>query len=155
MPTSVYSSVFPGPQMPWNKNTSLQLQDMYDQVYAHLIGTSKHRDTMLQILGQCLVSRGMTPEVDILGTPANSSSPNRIVAILGLEKPSSISELLSDIRLLVEVGKDDQDIKIDDILHSFLLDRSRSHGLFIDLDDARLTLKFAAPIRKVFDAKGM
>ena len=141
--------------MPWHKNTSLQLQDMYDQVYAYLIGTSKHRDMMLRILGQYLVSQGMSPEVDILGTPANSSSPNRIMAILGLEKPSAISELLADIRSLVEVRREDQDIKIDDVLRDLLLDRSRSCGLFIDLDDAQLTLKFAAPIRKFFGAKGM
>ena len=43
----------------------------------------------------------------------------------------------------------------DPLLRNFLFDQSRSHGLFIDLDDARLTLKFAAPIRKIFGAKGM
>jgi len=136
-------------------NSSLQPQDMYDRVYSHLIGTSRHRDVILQILGQCLVSEGMNSDVDDLGTPANTSSPNRIETILGLEH-GSIPQLLTDISLLLEVGDEDEDIKIHDpLFHSFLLDRSRSQELFCDLENAKLTLKFAAPIRKVFSARGM
>jgi len=141
--------------MPWHTNSSLQLQDMYDRVYSHLIGTSRHRDAILQVLGQCLVSEGMNSDVDDLGTPANTSSPNRIEIILGLEH-GSIPQLLTDISLLLEVGDEDEDIKIrDPLFRSFLLDRSRSQELFCDLENAQLTLKFAAPIRKVFGAQGM
>jgi len=141
--------------MPWNENSALQLQDMYDQVYSHLISTSEHRETILQILAQCLVAEGMNSDVDILGTPANTSSPDRIEMILGL-KHGAIPRLLEDIRLLVEVGDSEQDIKINNpFFRNFLLDRSRSQGLFLDLDGARLTLRFAAPIRKVFGANGM
>ena len=131
------------------------VEDMHDSLFSHLIGTSKHRDTILQVLGQALVSESMAPDVDILDTPANTSSPTRIAVILGIEA-SAIPVILADIRLLVEVGMGDQDIKINDpLLRNFLLEQSRSHGLFIDLDDARLTLKFAAPIRKIFGAKGV
>jgi len=128
---------------------------MHDRVYSHLIGTSRHRDAILQILGQCLVSEGMNSDVDDLGTPANTSSPNRIETILGLDH-GSILQLLTDISLLLEVGDEDEDIKIrDPLFRSFLLDRSRSQELFCDLENAQLTLKFAAPIRKVFGARGM
>jgi len=183
--------------MPWNENPSLKLQDMYDQVYSYLIGTSQHRETILRLLGQCLVSEGMDSDVDILETPANTSSPSRIEKILGLAEGAilpngvirprgtklpdgttladdailpdglmlpdgtrladgAIPRFLKAVNMLPEVGSRDQDIKIHEpILRSFLLDRSRSQGLFVDLDDARLTLKFAAPIRKVFGAQGM
>ena len=140
--------------MPWNNNSSLQLQDMYDQVYSHFIRTSPYQDTILKLLGQCFVSEGMTSDVDIFGTPANTSSCNQITAIFGLYSPD-IPRFLADIRLLVEVGDKDQNIKINEHLRKFLLDQSRSHELFIDLDDARLTLKLAAPIRKVFGSEGM
>jgi len=140
--------------MPWNENSALQLQEMYDQVYSHLINTSEHRETILQILGQCLFSEGMDSDVDITSGPANTF-PNRIETHLGLEK-GTIPQLLADISLLVEVGNADQDIKINNpSFRSFLLDRSRSQGLFLDLDGAQLTLKFAAPIRKMFGAEGM
>jgi len=140
--------------MPWNNNSSLQLQDMYDQVYSHFIRTSPYQDTILKLLGQCFVSEGMTSDVDIFGTPANTSSCNQITAIFGLYSPD-IPRFLADIRLLVEVDKD-QNIKINEpFLRDFLLDQSRSHELFIDLDDVRLTLKLAAPIRNAFGNKGM
>jgi len=130
---------------------AVNVEDAYDTLFSHLIKTSEHPDTVLQILGQCLVSDS---DVDIRGTPVNTSSPNQVAEILGLN-PSAISELLADIRLLVEVGDKDQNIKINEHLREFLLDQSRSHELFIDLNDARLTLKLAAPIRKVFGSEGM
>jgi len=127
----------------------------HDHLFSHLIGTSQHRDTILQVLGQCLVSEEMSSDVDIIGTPANASSPNRIEMILGLEH-GTILPLLEDIRLLLEVEDGDQDIGIRvPFLRSFLLNQSRSGELFLNLDDARLTLKLAAPIRKVFSAQGM
>ena len=127
---------------------------MYDQVYSHLLGTSKHCDIILQALGQCLVAEGMNSDVDILGTPANTSSPNRIEEILGLEN-GTIPPLLINIRLVIQGGHNgNEDIKFHvPSFRSFLLDQSRSQELFIDLDDARLTLKFAAPIRKAFGAQ--
>jgi len=141
--------------MPWNGNRSLQLQDMYDKVYSHLISASGYRDTILQVLGQCVISEDMNSDLDILGTPANTSSPNRIEMILGLEH-GTIQKILKDIYLLVEVANAENDIKINNSsFRGFLLDQSRSQGLFLDLDSARLTLKFAAPIRKVFGAQGM
>jgi len=97
----------------------------------------------------------MTSDVDTLGTPANTSSPNRIAAILGLE-PRDVRYCFLPIPSLVKVGEEDQDIKIDNpFLRNFLLDHSRSYGLLIDLDDARLTLKLAAPTRKAFGTEGM
>jgi len=137
-----------------SKEFAVNVEDAYDRLFSHLIGTSRYRDTILQILGQCLVSEGMDSNVDIIGSPANTSSSNRIETILGLEH-GTILQILPDIRLLVEVRGRGRDIKIrNPIFRSFLLDRSRSQGFFLDLDDARLTLKFAAPIRKVFGAKG-
>jgi len=140
--------------MPWNENSALRPQEMYDQVYSHLINTSEHRETILQILGQCLFSEGMDSDINNTSGPANTS-PNRIEILLGLEK-GTIPQLLADISLLVEVGNVDQDIKIKiPSFRSFLLDQSRSQGLFLDLDGARLTLRFVAPIRKAFGAEGM
>jgi len=141
--------------MPWQINPSLQLQDMYDRIYSYLINNSQHQETILQILGQCLFSEGMDSDVDIIGTPANVSFGKRIKRLLGLEE-GTISQLLADISLLLEVGDGDQDIEIrDPNFRSFLLDRSRSQELFRDLDDVRLALKFSAPIRKVLGVQRM
>ena len=141
--------------MPWNENSTLRLQDMYDQVYSHLIRTSKHRETILQILGQCLFSEGIDFDAYLIGASANTLSCKRIEILLGLEN-GTIPQILADISLLLEVGDEDQDIKIcDPLFRSFLLDRSRSQELFRDSDDAQLTLKFAAPIRKMFGAQSM
>jgi len=140
--------------MPWNENSALRLQEMYDQVYSHLISTSEHRETILQILGQCLFSERMDSDVDNTSGPANTS-PDKIEILLGLEK-GTIPQLLADISLLVEVGNADQDIKIKNpSFRGFLLDRSRSQGLFLDLDGAQRALRFAAPIRTVFGTEGM
>jgi len=150
----VFSSVFPGPQMPWHTNSSLQLQDMYDQVYFHLIGMSHHRTTILQVLGQCLFSDVMDPDLKIIGSPASATSPKRIETRLGLER-GTISRILAPIHVLLDLGTGDRNIKFrDPSFRSFLLEQSRSQELFLDLDDARLTLKFAAPIRKAFGARG-
>ena len=128
---------------------------MYDQVYSHLIRTSKNRETILQILGQCLFSTGMDSDADIIGASANALSRKQIEILLGLEN-GTIPQILADISLLLEVGDEDQDIKIrNPLFRSFLLDRSRSQELFRDSDDAQLTLNFAAPIRKVFGAQGV
>jgi len=149
----VFSSVFPGLQMPWNKNSSLLLQDLYDRVYSHLIGNSKHREIILQVLGLCLFSGDMYSDVDIIS--AAPTNCERIETVLGLES-GSIPHFLADISVLLEVRNEDQDIKFGDpLFRSFLLDPSRSKELFRKLDDAQVALKFAAPIRRVFGTQGM
>jgi len=104
-----------------------------------------------------MVAEGMPSDMDIIGSLANTSSPDRVEVILGLE-PGDITRIFADVRfnLVLQVGNQDQDIKIQDpAFHDFLLDRSRSRELYVDLDDARLTLQLAAPIRKVFGAQGV
>jgi len=140
--------------MPWNKNPSLQLQDMYDQVYSHLIGTSKHRDSLLQILGQVIIAQG-TPDVDTFGSLPNTSSLEWIKAILGLEH-DSVMQIVTELHLLLEVENEDQFIRIrHPPFLEFLLDRARSQDLFIDVDEARLMLQDApAVIGWIFSTAG-
>jgi len=60
-----------------SKEFNIKIEDgMYNQIYSHLIRTSRHRDAVLQILGQVIIARNMPSEVDIFGTPKNSSSPD-------------------------------------------------------------------------------
>ena len=97
----------------------------------------------------------MDSDADIIGASANTLSRKQIEILLGLEN-GTIPQILADISLLLEIGYEDQDIKIcDPLFRSFLLDRSRSQELFRDSGDAQLTPKFAAPIRKVFGDQGM
>ena len=142
--------------MPWNKDSSLQLQDMYDQVYSHLIRTSKHRDTTLRTLGQVIISQGMAPDVDTLGSRQNSSSPVFIAAILGIEH-GSVMRIATEMHSLLEVGSRDEDIRIRyPAFIDFLLDRTRSQELFINIDEARLVLRDAPTIiRGIFNNEGM
>jgi len=139
-----------------SKEFTIDLQAAHDCLYSHLVGTSQSRDTILRVLGQVMVAEGMPSDVDIIGSPANTSPPNRVEVILGLE-PGDITRIFADVRfnLVLQVGNGDQDIKIQDpAFHGFLLDRPRSKELYVDLEDARLTLRLAAPIRKVFGAQG-
>jgi len=137
-----------------SKEFAIDLQVPHDCLYSHLVGTSQHRDTILRVLGQVMVAEDMPSDVDIIGSFANTSSPRRIEVILGLE-PGDIVRIVGDVRLVLQVGDPEQDIKIQDpAFHDFLLDRSRSKELYVDLEDARLTLQLAAPIRKVFGAQG-
>jgi len=73
---------------------TINIVDAHDFFISRLILTSRRQDTILQVLGQCLVSEAMNSDVDILGTPANNSSPNRIETILGL-KHGTIPGLLA------------------------------------------------------------
>jgi len=137
--------------MPWNENPSLQLQDMYDRVYAHLICTSKHRETILQILGQVIIAKGMSSDVDVFGTPANSLSPKRLTKILGLED-GGLGRVIEEIPLMLELR--DKVVRIQDpSFLEFLLDRSRSRELFVDLEEARMTLRQAS-IKWIFNTEG-
>jgi len=124
--------------MPWDKNSSLQLQDMYDQVYSYLIGTWRYRDTTLRILGQVIIAQGLPPDVTPIGSQPNSSSPKWIAAILNLEH-DRVMQIVTRLHLLLEVENGDEGIRIRyPSLIEFLLDRTRSQDLFIDLDEARL-----------------
>jgi len=125
-------------------------------LYSHLVCTSQDRDTALRVLGQVMVAESMPSDVDIIGSPANTSSPDRVEVILGLEH-GDITRLFADVcfNLVVRVGHQDQDIKIQDpAFRDFLRDQSKSNELYVNLEDARLTLQLAAPIRKVFGAQG-
>ena len=136
---------------------AIDLMAAHDCLYFHLVGMAQDRDTALQILGQVMVAEDMPSDVDIIGSPANTSSHDRVEIILGLED-GGIRRIFTDVRfnLVLQVGNRDQDIKIQDpAFRDFLRDRSRSKELYVDLDDARFTLQFVAPIRKVFGAQGM
>jgi len=137
--------------MPWNENPSLQLQDMYDQVYSHLIGTSKLRETIVQILGQVIVAKSMSSDVDIFGTPANSLSPKRLTKIFGLED-GDLGRVIEEIPWMLELR--DKVVRIQDpSFLEFLLDRSRSRELFVDPEEARMALRQAS-IKWIFNNKG-
>ena len=150
---SVFVTVFPGPQMPWNEISSLQIQDMYDQVYSHFV--SPTNCTTLQILGPVVIAQGMTPDVDTVGVRPNSSSPKLIAAILGLDH-GSVMRTVAELQLLLEVGNEDEDIRIrNPSFVELLLDRTRSQTWFVDIDAAWLLLQNVhAIIGRIFDTEG-
>jgi len=152
---TVFSSVFPGPQMPWNKNASLQLQDMYEQVYSYLIGTSRDRDAILRILGQVIIARRVPHEGATVDPLPNYSSPNWIAAILDLEQ-DHVMEIVTELHLLLEVENGDDEIKIrHPSFLEFLLDRTRSQDLFVDPDKARSVARdVPAYLRWIFITEG-
>jgi len=128
---------------------------MYDRVYLHLIINSPHRDTILQVLGQVIVTKDRPPRIDDIGIPANFSSSKRIAATLGLERDLVI-QLVADFHLLLEGGDDDSDIMIrQPSFLEFLLDSSRSQELSIDVNDALLILRYAPTLRTIFETEGM
>ena len=128
---------------------------MYDQVHFHLIGTLECRGTMLRILGQVIIHQGIPPGMNVLGSPPNPSSPQWIAAILDLEE-SSVMQVITSLRSLLEVGNGDEDIKIrHPSFLEFLLDRSRSLELFVDVNEARLVPRDAPSIiRWIFNTEG-
>jgi len=140
--------------MPWNKNSSLQLQDMYDQIYPYLIGTLS-RDTTLRILGQIIIAQGVPPDVTTIGLPLNSSSPKWIAAILDL-KHRRVMQIVTRLNPLLEVENGNKNISIQHPpFLEFLLDRTRSQDLFVDLDEARLVPSGApAIIRWISNTEG-
>jgi len=130
------------------------MQAAHDCLYSHLISTSQDPDAVLRILGQVIVAEGMPSDVDIIGSPANTSSSDRIEAILELGR-GDIARIVGDLRLMLQVGSTDQDIKIlDPIFRDFLLDRSRSQRISIDINDALLILRHGL-LRVTFETKGM
>jgi len=112
-----------------------------DFLYTHITANANNQRDILKVLGQLLIAREMPSEDDIFGSPANSSSPERLEAILGL-KPGSIRRILTDMHSLLKIGNNNEDIKI---LHAsfpdFLLDPSRSKGLNINVAEARMELR--------------
>ena len=140
--------------MPWNNNSSIPLQDIYDQVYSHLIINSPYRDTILQVLGQVIVAKDIPPDVDVIGIPANFSSPRWITAILGLKR-DLVMRLIAEFHSLLEARDEDSDITIrQPSFLEFLLDSSRSQELCIDINDALLILR-RTPLRTIFVTEGM
>jgi len=147
---SVFSQVFPGPLMPWSNNPSLKLQDMYDQVYSHLISSSQHRNTILQILGQVIIAKDIPPRVN-----PTASSPKQIAAILGLEY-DLVMEIVTEFRSLLAGGNENTNIKIRQTSFlEFLLDSSRSQELYIDVDAALHILQHAPTLRTIVETERM
>jgi len=96
----------------------------------------------------------MPPDVDTIGIPANSASPKRITAILGLTC-NLVMQLVTEFHSLLEAGDEDSDIVIrQPSFLEFLLDSSRSQELYIDVNDALRILRHAH-IRIIFGTEGM
>ena len=121
-----------------------------DFLYTHITTNANHRQSILKVLGQLLIARDMASGDDALGSPANSSSPKRLEAILNLH-PGDIRRILTDMHSLLKIGTDWEDIKI---LHAsfpdFLMDKSRSKDFSVDLETARITLEVSLRIRATF-----
>ena len=140
-----------------NKESIPQLQDISisDWVYSRFVSNHEHQDIILQIFGQVMVAHSMPSDVDMFGTPANSSSPNRIEDILGLKR-GIIIQAFADLYLTREPLHKDQNIKIwHPSFLDFLLERSRSQNLFVDMDYAHWIFQFSSRIRSVFTAPGV
>lgn len=137
-----------------SKQFSVPLEGAYEAVYSHILRTSIHRDTILLVIGQILIAEGMPSHVDQFGTPANATSPHRIEKILRLE-PGEVSLALADAHLLFQPWSCDEDIKIRHaIIGTFLVDRSKSRDLYVNLDYARFIRDVEAHIRREFGAQG-
>jgi len=112
-----------------------------DFLYTHITANANNRTDILKVLGQLLIARDMASEDDIFGSPANSSSPKRLEAILGLN-PGAIRRILTDMHSLLKIGNNNEDIKI---LHAsfpdFLFDPSRSKDFFVNVAEARMELR--------------
>ena len=123
-----------------------------------MIGTSKYRDTTLRILEKVLIARGIPPDVDTFGIPRISSSFRWIEATLDLEY-GIVIRIVTEFHSLLEVGNADDDIRIRHLpFLEFLLDRTRSRELFVDVDKARLVpqdVPGPAVVRWIFNTQGM
>jgi len=88
--------------------------------------------------------------------PPNYSSPNWIAAILDLEC-GRVMQTVTGLHPLLEVENVDKDIRIQHpSFLEFLLDRTRSRNLFVDLDEARVVPRDAPAIivRWIFIVNG-
>ena len=112
-----------------------------DFLYTHITANANNQHDVLKVLGQLLIARDMPSKDDIFGSPANSTSPKRLEAILGLKR-GSIRRILTDMHSLLQFGKGNQDIKI---LHAsfpdFLFDPSRSKNFAVDIAEAHNELR--------------
>jgi len=129
---------------------------MYDQVYSYLISTSECRDTTLRVLEQVVIAQTLPPDVTTIDPPLNPSSPKRIAAVLNLEH-GRVIQIVTGLHPLLELDNGDEDISIrHPSFLEFLLDRTRSQDLFVDLNEARLVPRDAsAIIRWILITKGM
>ena len=128
---------------------------VYDRVFSFIICASKYQEIILEILGQVIIAEGPPSHVDIFEAPKNLASPRRIKEILGLEY-IIFMQAVDDVCLLLLVDTEDQDLTIRHPLFlAFLLDKSRSQKLHINVDYARLTLRFSSQVRAVFGAAGV
>ena len=122
-----------------------------DFLYTHITSNANHQKDILKVLGQMLIARDMPNSVDDFGSPANSSSPMRLEAILGLQ-PGDIRRILTDMHSLLKIGTNLEDIKL---LHAsfpdFLMDRSRSNSFSVDLDGARTIREANLLLRSTFN----
>jgi len=122
-----------------------------DFLYTHITSNANHQKDILKVLGQMLIARDMPNSVDEFGSPANSSSPMRLEAILGLQ-PGDIRRILTDMHSLLKFGTNLEDIKL---LHAsfpdFLMDRSRSNSFSVDLDGARTIREANLLLRSTFN----
>jgi len=130
-------------------NVILELLDMpagdapyapLDQLYSYIVRTVKHRTEVLMILGQLILAKEMSNEEDILGSPSNSTSQNRMEAILNL-RSGDVKRLLNRMHSVVNVA---EDLKL---LHTsfqdFLSDPTRSKDFAVNLPEARKVLGLA------------
>jgi len=111
-----------------------------DQLYRHLVRTVKHRKEVLLILGQLILTKEMSNEEDILGSPSNSTSQKRIEVILNL-RVGDVKRLLNRMHSVIDVG---EDIKLlHASFHDFLLDPSRSEDFSVNVPEARVMMGLA------------
>jgi len=111
-----------------------------DQLYSCIVLSVKHRKEVLLILGQLILAKEMSHEEDILGSPSNSTSQQRIEVILNLDA-GDVKVLLNRLHSLIDVGKDLKLLHAS--FHDFLLDPSRSGDFVVNLPEARMMLGLA------------
>ena len=111
-----------------------------DQLYSCIVRSVKHHKEVLLILGQLILAKKMLHEEDILGSPSNSTSQQRIEVILNLDA-GDVKVLLNRLHSLIDVGKDLKLLHAS--FHDFLLDPSRSGDFVVNLPEARMMLGLA------------
>jgi len=154
----IYHKSFPDFLLDKSRSHDLYIDltdQVYDRVYSSIICASKHVEITLQIIGQVIIAEDIPSHVDVFGTPGNSTSVERLRAILGIEH-ALFMQIMEDMTLLLQVGTEDQNLTIrHPSFLVFLLDGSRSQELYIDVKYARLTLQFASQVRSVFTVESM
>jgi len=111
-----------------------------DQLYSYIVRSVKHRMEVMLILGQLILAEQMSSDEDILGSPSNSTSQERIEVILNL-RLGDVKRLLNSMHSVIDVGTDLKLLHAS--FHDFLLDPSRSEDFVVNLPEARTRLGFA------------